>query len=66
MKKSDHHLIKKDEKVCYNCKHRIWLVGLGLGVRCGNPTTISDKDKVSSFPIIISLRHTCDKFEFNT
>lgn len=47
--------IDKTERVCYNCQHQIWLVALGLGVRCGagNPPKM-----------IPQLRHTCDKFEF--
>jgi hypothetical protein len=46
-----------DEKVCYNCKHRIWAVAIGQGVRCG-------KDKFNGYPKLIpSLRKTCAAFE---
>jgi len=46
-----------DEKVCYNCKHRIWAVAIGQGVRCGN-------DKTNGFPKLIpGLRKTCGAFE---
>jgi hypothetical protein len=48
------------ERVCYNCKHMIWLVGVGQGVRCGFN---SSPNKMP--PIIPSLRHTCNKFKFN-
>jgi hypothetical protein len=41
-----------DEKVCFNCKHMLWMVGVGQGVKCG----IDKKD-------IPSRWHTCDKFE---
>lgn len=48
-----------DEKVCYNCKHRIWAVAIGQGVRCGNGIT-------NGFPKLIpGLRKTCDAFEAN-
>jgi hypothetical protein len=51
--------ISSDEKVCYNCKHRIWAVGIGWGVRC-------NIDRVNGIPKIIpSLRHTCPQFEKN-
>jgi hypothetical protein len=46
-----------DEKVCYNCKHRIWAVAIGGGVHCGN-------DKTNGFPKLIpGLRKTCGAFE---
>jgi hypothetical protein len=50
------NIIALDEKVCYNCKHRIWLIAIGFGVRCGN-------EKINGLPKIIpSLRHTCSEF----
>jgi len=45
-----------DEKVCYNCKHRIWAVAIGLGVMCGN------NKKGGMFTQIPGLRKTCDAF----
>ena len=54
--KKNQNIIAIDEKVCYNCKHRIWLIAIGFGVRCGN-------DKINGLPKIIpSLRHTCPAF----
>lgn len=51
--------IASDEKVCYNCKHRIWAVAIGQGVRCGNDIT-------NGFPKLIPrLRKTCGAFEAN-
>lgn len=48
-----------DEKVCYNCKHRIWAVAIGQGVRCGN-------DRTNGYPKLIpGLRKTCPAFEAN-
>lgn len=49
---------KPDERVCYNCIHMLWLVALGVGVRCGHKI---EKDKAP--PMIPHLRHTCEKFE---
>ena len=49
--------IKEDEKVCYNCKHLAWLIGVGQGLRCSNPK----KGKVPE--IVPSRQHTCELFE---
>lgn len=43
---------KPDEKVCFNCKHMLWLVALGQGVKCA----LDKKDIPSRF-------HSCIKFE---
>ena len=46
-----------DEKVCYNCKHRIWAVAIGGGVHCGNQI-------FNGYPKPIpGLRKTCPAFE---
>jgi len=42
-----------DEKVCFNCKYMLWLVGVGQGLKC-------EIDKKA----IPSRFYTCDKFEF--
>lgn len=42
-----------DEKVCFNCKHMLWMVGLGLGLKCG-----LTKHNIEH------RRHTCNNFEF--
>ena len=44
---------KPGQKVCFNCKHLLWLVALGQGASCGI-------DKKS----IPSRYHSCPKFEF--
>ena len=49
--------IKPDEKVCYNCKYLLWMVGIGQGLRCGNPT------KEIKNQLVKSSKHTCDLFE---
>lgn len=41
-----------DEKVCFNCKNMMWMVGIGQGVKCG----LTKED-------IPSRKHTCEKFE---
>jgi len=51
--------ISIDEEVCYNCKHRIWDVGIGWGVRCGN-------EIINGIPKPIpGLRKTCGAFIMN-
>lgn len=49
--------ISPDEKVCYNCKHIAWLIGVGQGLRCSNPK----KGKVPE--VIPSRTHTCEFFD---
>lgn len=51
-----HDKIAPDEKVCYNCKHRIWAVAIGAGVMCGN------NKKGGMFTQVPGLRKTCDAF----
>lgn len=41
-----------NEKVCFNCKHMLWMVGIGQGVKC-------DLNKKS----IPSRYYSCEKFE---
>ena len=61
-----HRNIDASERVCYNCKYRLWLVGLGLGVRCGyEHFTAPSGSKTGKPTIIPHLRHTCEKFEFS-
>jgi hypothetical protein len=49
--------IPADKKVCFNCEHMLWMVGLGLGLRC----------RLANPPKIIEYReHTCDKFKLKS
>jgi hypothetical protein len=41
-----------EQKVCFNCKHMLWMVGVGQGVKCG--LTKSD---------IPGRLYSCDKFD---
>jgi hypothetical protein len=43
---------KPEEKVCFNCKHLLWMVGIGQGLKC-------DLDRKS----LSSRYYTCEKFE---
>ena len=43
---------KPDEKVCFNCKNMLWMVGIGQGVKC--------KLDYKNIP---SRYHSCEKFE---
>jgi hypothetical protein len=50
--------ITPDEKVCYNCKHLAWMIGIGQGLRCIHP-------KKGNSEMIPSSKHTCELFEKN-
>jgi hypothetical protein len=52
------------EKVCYNCKYMLWMVGIGLGVRCGYEYYLKEDKHLEIPKIIPHLKHTCNKFEF--
>ena len=52
--------IKPADKVCYNCKHLAWMIGIGQGLRCSNPT----KEKKPE--VIPSSKHFCELFEFKS
>ena len=43
---------KPDEKVCFNCKNILWMVGLGIGLKC----RLDNKALDSRF-------FSCEKFE---
>ena len=47
-----HDIPSKDEKICFNCKNLLWLVGIGQGIKC-------NIDKKS----LPSRWYTCNKFE---
>jgi hypothetical protein len=49
--------IHPDEKVCYNCKHFLWLVGVGMGARCA----INREDGLPK--MLPSRRYTCELFD---
>jgi len=48
--------IEPEDKVCYNCEHLAWLVGIGQGLRCLNP------NKKKKNEMIPSSKHTCELF----
>jgi hypothetical protein len=52
----------KEDKVCANCKHLAWMIGIGLGLRCIHKSVYqADFNRVP--PTVPSSRHTCDNFE---
>lgn len=51
--------IDPSEKVCYNCKHLLWMIAIGQGLRCGHP------DKTPRGQFVRSRRHTCEMFDPN-
>jgi len=55
--------IKSSDKICFNCKHLAWLIGVGQGLRCGHKTK---REEGKMAPLIPSRFHTCELFEFKT
>ena len=51
--------IKPEDKVCYNCKHLAWMIGIGQGLRCSHPK------KELKLEMIPGSRHTCELFQIN-
>ena len=56
--------IGSDERVCCNCKHLLWGIALGIGLRCTEPRNY-DRSSGNMPPMVPSRRHTCDGFEFS-
>ncbi len=52
--------IELEERVCYNCEHLAWLIGIGQGLRCLNP------NKENKNEMIPSSKHTCELFKLKT
>ena len=52
--------IGPEDKVCYNCRHLAWMIGIGQGLKCSN------QKKEKKFESIPSSKHTCELFEFKT
>ena len=53
------HSFKDTDRCCFNCKHLIWLIGVGQGLRCG--IDFSNK-VVEAPPSVPSIGHVCDRF----
>ena len=49
--------IQPKDKVCYNCEHLAWMIGIGQGLRCTNP------HKEKKLEMIPSSKHTCELFK---
>ena len=52
------HAFQETDRCCFNCKHIIWLIGVGFGLRCGH-----DAEKGTLPPSIPSISHVCDNFK---
>ena len=48
-----------DDRVCFNCAHRVWAVALGIGALCRHPANGRD-GRLLRVP---NRRHTCGYFE---
>jgi hypothetical protein len=46
----------KDEKICYNCNHIAFLIGIGQGLKCSHPSKTSEDNSIPS------MSHTCEFF----
>lgn len=53
--------IKPTDRICYNCKHLSWLIGVGQGLRCGHKTK---REEGQIAPLVPSRFHTCVLFEY--
>ncbi|MCR9228612.1 MAG: hypothetical protein NXH90_14440 [Flavobacteriaceae bacterium] len=52
--------IKANDKICINCKHLEWLIGIGQGLRCGHQ---AKREEGKMAPLVPGKFHTCDLFE---
>ncbi len=52
------HDFQVTDRCCYNCKHLLWMIGVGQGLRCG----IEFKKKNIKPPTVPSIGHVCDQF----
>jgi methionyl-tRNA synthetase len=50
--------IERNRKICRNCEHLSWGIGIGQGLRCINP------QKEVKNKMIDNSQHTCELFEF--
>jgi len=52
------HAFKETDRCCYNCKHILWLIGVGQGLRCGYKM----QDGVKP-PTIPGISYVCENFK---
>lgn len=54
-----------EARICYNCRHMAWLVGLGQGIRCRNPEHPENRqsEPIGRWWLIPARSHSCDLFE---
>ena len=52
------HAFQETDKCCYNCKHILWLIGVGQGLRCGHNIQEGVKP-----PTIPGISHVCENFK---
>ena len=48
------HWFKTTDRCCFNCKHLMWMIGVGQGLRCGYT-----EDRM----MIPSISYVCDDFK---
>ena len=50
------HAFRETDRCCHNCKHLLWMIGVGFGLRCGFQTTESLP------PTVPSIGYVCENF----
>jgi hypothetical protein len=55
-----------DDRVCRNCEHFAWMVGIGQGLRCRHPENYIDGAGGGGkmLMLIPSESHTCSLFKY--
>jgi hypothetical protein len=61
--------INSKEKICTNCAHFNWAVGIGLGMRCGNPINnhkiLRPGAPMQKLPFVPGRSFSCEHFEYD-
>ena len=50
------HAFRETDRCCHNCKHLLWMIGVGFGLRCG----FQAKEELP--PTVPSIGHVCENF----
>ena len=55
------HSFKDTDRCCFNCKHLIWMIGIGQGLKCG-VDFVKNHPIIKSPPSVPSIAHLCERF----
>lgn len=53
------HNFQITDKCCFNCKHLLWMIGIGMGLRCG----VDYQRTGQRPPAVPSIGHSCERFD---